>query len=156
MKIKWKKLIASLAVPLAVGGLSGLITKDNVIMFELVTKPPLAPPAWLFPAVWTLLYILMGLASCTVWVSDAQPKLKRHGTVYYALSLVLNFCWPIIFFNLDKYLAAFICLCLLWISVLLTAVQFRRADGRAGRLMLPYLLWVTFAGYLNMGIYLLN
>lgn len=146
----------SLAAPLAVGGLSALITKDNMVMFELVKKPPLAPPGWLFPVAWTILYILMGLASYWVWTSDAQPRVKRSGAAYYVLSLVFNFAWPIIFFNFDKYLAAFIWLCLLWLFILLTAVQFRRADRRAGLAMLPYLLWVAFAGYLNLGIYLLN
>lgn len=156
VKIEWKKLIVSLAAPLAVGGLSALITKDNMVMFELVKKPPLAPPGWLFPVAWTVLYILMGLASYWVWNSDAQRGVKKAGAAYYALSLVFNFAWPIVFFNLDKYLAAFIWLCLLWLFILLAAVQFRRADSRAGVAMLPYLLWVAFAGYLNLGIYLLN
>ncbi len=156
MNIRRKRLIASLALPLAVGGLSGLITKDDVIMFRLLEKPPLAPPGWLFPIVWTLLYILMGLAAYRVWISAAPPGEKRLGAVCYALSLAFNFGWPVIFFTLDKYLAAFIWLCLLWVIVLLTTVRFRRLDGRAGALMLPYLLWVTFAGYLNLGVYLLN
>lgn len=156
MNIRWKKLIASLAVPLTVGGLAGFAAKDNMIMFELVSKPPLAPPGWLFPIVWTLLYILMGLAAYRVWISGAQPKVKRLAALYYALSLVFNFGWPVIFFNFDRYLAAFIWLCLLWLFALLTAVQFCKADNKAGWLMLPYLLWVIFAGYLNMGIYLLK
>lgn len=156
MKNRWKRLAASLAVPLAVGGLSGLITKDDTIMFELVNKPPLAPPGWLFPAVWTLLYILMGLASYLVWVSAVPPAQKKSAAVYYAVSLALNFSWPIIFFVLDRYLAAFILLCLLWGFVLLTSLRFRRIDAAAGLLMLPYLLWTAFAGYLNLGIYLLN
>lgn len=156
MKIRWKKLITSLAVPLAVGGLSGLITKDDTIMLELLEKPPLTPPGWLFPVVWTLLYILMGLAAYRVWISAAQPAQRKSAAVYYAVSLALNFSWPVIFFTLDKYLAAFIWLCLLWVLVLLTTVRFRRIDGTAGLLMLPYLLWTAFAGYLNLGIYLLN
>ncbi len=156
VKLQLKKLIASLALPLAAGGLSGFIARDDMILFELLEKPPLAPPGWLFPVAWTLLYILMGLASYRVWSSGAPPGTKRLGAAYYALSLVFNFGWPVIFFVLGKYLAAFIWLCLLWLFVLLTAVQFRKADTRAGQLMLPYLLWVTFAGYLNLGIYLLN
>lgn len=156
VKIEWKKLIVSLAAPLAAGFLSALITKDNMVMFELVKKPPLAPPGWLFPVAWTVLYILMGLASYWLWISGAQPRVKKAGAVYYALSLVFNFAWPIIFFNLDKFLAAFVWLCLLWVFILLAAVQFLKADRRAGLAMLPYLLWVAFAGYLNLGIYLLN
>lgn len=156
MKIEWKKLAVSLAVPLAVGGAAALITKDNMVMFEVLEKPPLAPPGWVFPAAWTVLYILMGLASYKVWISDAPPERRRAAGVYYALSLVFNFGWPIIFFNLEKYLAAFVWLCLLWLFTLAAAVQFKRADKASGWLMLPYVLWVTFAGYLNMGIYLLN
>ena len=156
VKIDLKKLMVSLAVPLAMGGRSALITKDNMVMFELVKKPPLAPPGWLFPVAWTILYILMGLASYWVWISDKPRGIKKAGAVYYALSLVLNFAWPIIFFDLDKYLAAFIWLCLLWIFILLATVQFSKSDRRAGIAMLPYLIWVAFAGYLNFGIYLLN
>lgn len=97
----------SLAAPLAVGGLSALITKDNMLMFEVIEKPPLAPPGWLFPVAWTILYILMGLASYRVWISDARKAGKQTTGVYYALSLVFNFGWPIIFFNAEKYLAVF-------------------------------------------------
>ena len=108
VKIEWKKLAVSLAAPLAVGGLAALITKDNMLMFEVIEKPPLAPPGWLFPVAWTILYILMGLASYRVWTSDARKAQKQTAGVYYALSLVFNFGWPIIFFNAEKYLAAFI------------------------------------------------
>lgn len=102
VKIKWKKLAVSLAAPLAVGGLSALITKDNMLMFEVIEKPPLAPPGWLFPVAWTILYILMGLASYRVWTSDARKAQKQTAGVYYALSLVFNFGWPIIFFNAEN------------------------------------------------------
>lgn len=156
VKIEWKKLAVSLAAPLAVGGLAALITKDNMLMFEVIEKPPLAPPGWLFPVAWTMLYILMGLASYRVWTSDARKAQKQTAGVYYALSLVFNFGWPIIFFNAEKYLAAFIWLCLMWIFTLLATVRFWKTDNAAGWLMLPYLLWTTFAGYLNMGIYLLS
>ena len=108
VKIEWKKLAVSLAAPLAVGGLAALITKDNMLMFEVLEKPPLAPPGWLFPVAWTMLYILMGLASYSVWISDARKVQKQTAGVYYALSLIFNFGWPIIFFNAGKYLAAFI------------------------------------------------
>ena len=156
VKIERKKLAVSLAAPLAVGGLAALITKDNMLMFEVIEKPPLAPPGWLFPVAWTILYILMGLASYRVWTSDARKAGKQTAGVYYALSLVFNFGWPIIFFNAEKYLAAFIWLCLMWICTLLATVRFWKTDNAAGWLMLPYLLWTTFAGYLNMGIYLLS
>lgn len=154
MKIKWKPLIISILIPLAVGGLSVLLTKDNMIMFDYVRKPPLSPPAWLFPVVWTVLYILMGLASYRVYISEAKGK--DSALVYYGVQLLFNFFWSIIFFNLGNYLFAFIWLAALWVLILITTVKFFRIDKPAGWLMIPYLLWVTFAGYLNYAIYLLN
>lgn len=154
MKIKWKPLIISILIPLAVGGLSALLTKDNMIMFDYVRKPPLSPPAWLFPVVWTVLYILMGLASYRVYISEADGK--DSALVYYGVQLLFNFFWSIIFFNLGNYLFAFIWLAALWVLILITTVKFFRIDKPAGWLMILYLLWVTFAGYLNYAIYLLN
>lgn len=154
MKIDWKKLAAAVALPLAVGGLSALITKDSIAIFGALKKPLLAPPAWLFPVAWTILYILMGIASYLVCISRSCGK--RSALSYYALSLAFNFGWPIIFFNLEKYLAAFVWLCIMWVFTLAALVRFWDVDKRAGALMLPYLLWTTFAGYLNYGVYLLN
>lgn len=156
MKHDYKRLGICLAVPLAVGGLAAYLMRDNTIMFELVKKPPLAPPPWLFPVAWTLLYILMGAASYRVWRSRAPLGRRRLAAVYYAMSLAFNFGWPILFFNLDKYLAAFVWLCLLWLFTLLSTAWFYRCDKPAGAMMLPYVLWVAFAGYLNLGVYLLN
>lgn len=156
MKTNLKRLAACIAAPLAVGGLAAVLTKDNMVMFELINKPPLSPPGWLFPIAWTILYILMGLASYWAFSANAAEKAKRAGLLYYALSLALNFAWPILFFNLDKYLTAFITLLFMWLFILLATVQFGKADRRAVLAMLPYLLWTAFAGYLNLGVYLLN
>lgn len=155
-KINWKLLIICIAIPLAVGGLSALLTKDNMIMFQYIRKPALSPPAWLFPVVWTILYTLMGISSYRVVSSDAAPKEIRGALIFYALQLFFNFLWSIVFFNLEAYLFAFIWLILLWALILITTVRFFRIDRRAGWLMVPYLLWVAFAGYLNYAIYKLN
>lgn len=155
-KINWKLLIICIAIPLAVGRLSALLTKDNMIMFQYIRKPALSPPAWLFPVVWTILYTLMGIASYLIVVSDAAPKEIRGALIFYALQLFFNFLWSIVFFNLEAYLFAFIWLILLWALILITTVRFFRIDRRAGWLMVPYLLWVAFAGYLNYAIYKLN
>ena len=152
----WKKLIISILIPLAVGGAAALIANGSFKDFEALNKPPLAPPAWAFPAAWTLLYILMGIASYLVCTADAPSGKKRSALVVYAVSLVFNFLWSIIFFNLDNYLLAFIWLCALWLLIVIATVQFFGIRRTAGRLMLPYILWVSFAGYLNYGIYLLN
>lgn len=156
MKTDWKKLGISVAIPLAVGGLSTLLTKDSMILFEAVDKPPLSPPMWLFPIVWSILYIMMGIASYLVCASDKPKRKKELALVYYAIQLAFNFGWSIIFFNIANYLAAFVWLCILWLFILLTMIQFFSVDKRAGWLLLPYLLWVSFAGYLNYGVYILN
>ena len=153
MKIQWKKLIVCIAIPLAVGAFAALLSRGGMDTFESLEKSPLSPPGWLFPVVWTLLYILMGIASYLVLTSG-----KNYGTAItvYAVQLIVNFLWPIIFFNLELYLFAFVWLAALWLLILFTAVLFYRISAPAGYLMIPYLVWVTFAGYLNYSIYLLN
>lgn len=153
LKIQWKKLIVCLAIPLAVGGLSALLTRSGMESFETINKPPLSPPGWLFPVVWTILFVLMGLASYLVAVSG---KPSRTALTVYGVQLFFNFLWSILFFNLSQYLFAFVWLVILWILILITTVLFYRISKSAGYLMLPYLLWVAFAGYLNFAIYLLN
>lgn len=153
MRKNRKLLVLCLAVPLAVGGLSALLTRNGMRTFDTIAKPRLAPPGWLFPVVWTVLYILMGIASYLVVKSE---KPNRSALAVYALQLVFNFFWSIIFFNMEQYLFAFIWLIALWLLILITIYQFYRISEPAGYLMIPYLLWVTFAGYLNLSIYLLN
>ena len=155
MKIEWKKLIISILIPLAVGGLSALLTSGSMQDFAAINKPPLSPPAWLFPVVWTILFVLMGIASYLVLTSSKPYRAKTALTVY-GIQLVFNFFWSIIFFNLEMYLFAFIWLVALWFLIILTTVLFYRISKPAGYLMIPYILWVTFAGYLNFAIYLLN
>lgn len=152
--IKWKPLLISILIPLAVGGLSALITGGAMEDFALINKPALSPPAWLFPVVWTILYILMGIASYIVWQSKSREK--DSALRVYALQLFFNFFWSFIFFNLQNYLFAFIWLLALWVLIIITTVLFYRINKIAGYLMIPYLLWVTFAAYLNFAIYLIN
>ena len=155
MKLEWKKLIICVAIPLAVGALASFITSDNIEIFLDLNKPPLSPPAWLFPVVWTILYILMGIASYLVYSSGKRVGVTTALKVY-GLQLIFNFFWSIIFFNLSNYLFAFIWIVALWLLILLTNRLFDKISVAAGYLLLPYLIWVSFAGYLNWGIYLLN
>lgn len=155
-EIKIKPLIAAIAIPLAVGGLSAFITKDAMSAFELLRKPPLSPPAWLFPVAWTILYILMGIASYFVWNKKVSPARKERALSFYAIQLAANFLWSIIFFSLEMYLAAFLWLVMLFLLVLVTGVLFYYIDKNAGRLMIPYVLWCGFALYLNLGVWILN
>lgn len=156
MTKKTKQFLICIAVPLLVGGLSALITRKGMDIFETINKPPLSPPGWLFPVVWTILFILMGIASYLVLVSvKPQGEINRALTVY-GIQLIFNFFWSIFFFNFSLYLFSFIWLVLLWLLILAAIVLFYRISKPAGYLMIPYLLWVTFAGYLNFQIYLLN
>lgn len=155
-KIQWKKLVICLAVPLAVGGLSALLTMDAMKTFSSVNQPPLSPPAWLFPVAWTILYLLMGLASYLVAVSGTRRTEIHAALTVYALQLAVNFLWSPIFFNWQAYLLAFLWLILLWVLIFITIRRFATISPIAGWLLVPYLVWVTFAGYLNLGIYLLN
>lgn len=156
MKIQWKKLFLFLAIPLAVGGLSALISGGGMKAFQTLEKPAFSPPGWLFPVAWTVLYLLMGLASYLVFESTVSMRQKRQALTAYGLQLAVNFFWSIIFFNSEAYLLAFLWLLLLWGLIMITLYRFYRITPAAGWLLVPYLLWVTFAGYLNLGIYLLN
>ena len=156
MKIDKKRLVICLAIPLVVGGAAGLLTMNSMEAFEALNQPPLSPPGWLFPVVWTVLYVLMGIASYLVSVSDAPQEEKARALWTYGIQLAFNFLWPIAFFNLKWYLFAFLWLVILWILILITALRFGRIRKPAGYLLVPYLLWVAFAGNLNLGIYLLN
>ncbi len=156
MIIRWKPLLIAIAIPLAVGGLAALLTAGSMDVFETVNKPPLSPPAWLFPVAWTILYVLMGIASYIIWEKKEAPVQREQALRLYGAQLVVNFLWPLVFFNMERYLAAFIVLVVLWLLIWLIWNKFRKLSAAAGWLLVPYLAWVTFAGYLNLGIYLLN
>ena len=156
MKIDKKELFLSIALPLLVGTVSGLLTRNAMMDFALLEKPPLSPPAWLFPVVWTILYILMGISSYLIKVSDANPEEKSNALTLYNYQLIVNFLWPIFFFNFGWYLFAFFWLLLLWILVILMIRSFHKINPIAAYLNIPYLVWLTFAAYLNFGIWWLN
>lgn len=156
MKINKKLLAICIAIPLAVGGLAALLTTDSMRAFASLNRPPLSPPGWLFPVAWTILYVLMGVSSYLVASCEAVRERKKRALWTYALQLAFNFAWPLLFFNLKEYLLAFVWLILLWLLILATAAQFFRIRRLAAYLLIPYVLWVTFAGYLNLGVYLLN
>lgn len=156
MKINWRKLLICLAIPLGVGGLSSLISGGGMDAYAVMNQPPLSPPGWVFPVVWSILYLLMGYASYRVYTSGAEQTLIRQTLVLYGAQLAINFLWPLVFFGLNWYLVAFILLILLWVLIFLTMRAFAKIDETASDLLLPYILWVTFAGYLNLGVFLLN
>ena len=155
-KIRRQALIISLAVPLGLGGASAALTKKGMQAFQAMAKPPLTPPQWVFPVVWSVLYVLMGIASYLVYVSDASEPRRERAISLYAIQLLMNFAWSIIFFSMRAFLLAFVWLIVMLFVIIAAAVRFWCIDHRAGKLMVPYAAWVTLAGYLNMGVYVLN
>lgn len=156
MKINFKALLISIAIPLAVGFLSGFLSRNSMEQFGMLNKPPLSPPGYLFPIVWTILYILMGIASYLVFTGNKKQQDIEDALTVYGVQLVVNFFWSIFFFRFEWYLFSFFWLVLLWILILYTIKLFYPLSKTAAYLLIPYLLWVTFAGYLNLSIYLLN
>ena len=155
MKINWKKLLICLAIPLAVGGLGALLS-GGMSDYGAMVKPPLSPPGWVFPIAWSILYLLMGYASYRILESDASKEEIKKALFLYGIQLLANFIWPLLFFGGRWFLLSFFWLILLWVLIYLTIRAFSKIDETAGNLLIPYILWVTFAAYLNFGIYLLN
>ena len=145
---------ASIAVALGIGSLSALLTSGSMDIYSSVETPPLSPPSIVFPIVWTILFTLMGISAARVFIAT-DYKWNSALTVY-VIQLAVNFFWSIIFFNMRAFLFAFIWLILLWVLIIVMIKGFYKYDKAAAILQIPYLLWVTFAGYLNIGIYWLN
>lgn len=155
-KINYRQLIICIAIPLLVGTLSAFLTRDGMKIFKDMAKPPLSPPGWLFPIAWIILYTLMGIASYFIYQKRNQSAKVAGALLIYGLQLLFNFFWSIIFFNVRWYFAAFFWLVILWALIGFTILAFREIDKKASYLLYPYLAWVTFAGYLNLGIAFLN
>ena len=149
-------LIKSVALPLCIGFLASLLTRQSMQIFPTLNKPPLSPPAIVFPIVWTILYTLMGIGFYLVVTSDGKEEDIQQAIRVYGIQLVVNFLWPTFFFNLQWYLFSFIWLIFLWILVFVMIVRFSRVSKTAAYINIPYLIWLTFAAYLNLGIFLLN
>ncbi len=153
---KIESYAVGIAIPLLVGILSAFLTMGSMDIYSSIVKPNTAPPAILFPIVWTVLYVLMGIGSTMVYKTDADPSLKRSALTLYGLQLAVNFFWSILFFNQRAFLLSFVWLIILWILILSMIVSFSKVNKAAALLQIPYLLWVSFAGYLNLMIVLLN
>ena len=160
MSERVKKIITyvvSILIPLAIGTLSALITMGNMDIYEEIVAPPLAPPGWLFPVVWTILYVLMGVSAGIVWLKRKEmPKEADKAISYYAISLVFNFVWSILFFNFRLYLVSFAWLIVLLVLIIYTIRAYFKISRVSAYLQIPYAAWVAFAGYLNLAIWFLN
>ena len=157
--MKWKKIAPyalSILLALSVGALSAILTRGGMDNFQSsVAKPPLSPPPWLFPVVWSILYILMGYGAGRIY-SERESEQKRKALLLYYVQLGVNFVWSFLFFEFRFYLFALMWLLLLWALVYLMIRAFCALDKTAARLQIPYLVWLSFAAYLNLGVYLLN
>lgn len=153
-KIQWKPFLVCIAIPMIIGGLSSLVTKNQMKEFNLLNQPEFSPPGWLFPVVWTTLYLLMGISSYLVFTSKC--RYKEIALALYAGSLAFNFLWPIVFFNFQSFVVAFLVLVIIVALVALTIAFYSKCNKIAALLQIPYLLWLLFAGYLNIAIYFLN
>lgn len=152
--IKLKPLLISLLIPLGIGSLASFLTMNSMDVYKNLNLPSFAPPSFIFPVAWTILYILMGISAYMIY--DSSSPLKSKALTVYSIQLIFNFIWPLIFFNGQMYLLAFMWLILLWILVLWMIILFHKINRVAAYFQIPYLIWLTFAAYLNLGIYLLN
>ena len=155
----WKKIkpfVAGIAIAWGVGILSALLTRGNMGLYDEIARPPLSPPMVLFPIVWGILFTLMGVSSALIWRERENGTDTGTALRIYALQLAVNFFWSIIFFNMRAFLFAFIWIMLLWALIIVMITQFRRINKTAAYLQLPYLIWVTFAAYLTLMIFLMN
>ena len=147
----------AIAIPLTIGIVSAALTRNNMDIYDKLNTPPLSPPSILFPIVWTLLYILMGISSAMVYTNRIGfREAAKNGLKAYVVSLVLNFSWSIIFFNLEASFLALLVLVALLFSIIKTIIEYRKVYPAAAYLQIPYAIWVAFAGYLNAGIWLIN
>ena len=156
MKRNWKTYLGWIALSEGVGALAGWLTREGTQFYkEFITKPELAPPAILFPIVWGILYALMGFGAARVILTPESPQ-RSAGLNLFVVQLMVNFFWSLIFFNLRTYGLALFWLGLLWVLIVWMILAFRQTDKPAAWLQLPYLLWVSFAAYLNWGVWVLN
>lgn len=151
------KLVISVALPLAVGGLSGYATASGVsTWYPTLVKPPFNPPAWLFGPVWTMLYIMMGVALFLVWRRGLDVDGVPIALTIFAVQLALNGLWSILFFGAQAPGWALAEIMLLWVAIGFTTLLFWRVVPLAGALLLPYFAWVSFASVLNASLWWLN
>ena len=151
------KLVVSIIACLAAGAIGSIFTRQAIpTWYATLEKPVFNPPNWLFAPVWTLLYIMMGIAAFLVWRKGLENRQVRVALIVFLVQLVLNALWSVAFFGLESPLFGVVVIAALWVAILLTVLKFYRISLAASALMWPYLLWVTFAAVLNSSIWLLN
>ena len=153
---KWLSYVLWILFTEGVGFLSGWLTREGSQLYsQTIVKPPLSPPAMVFPIVWGILFVLMGIGAARIYLAEPSPE-RTRGLRIFLLQLAFNFFWSILFFNFQVFGIALIWLLILWGLILWMIFTFRQVDPPAAWLQVPYLLWVTFAAYLNFGVWRLN
>lgn len=155
-KVHFISLIINILIPLGGGALVGYITRNAMESYNTIKKPFFSPPGIVFPIVWTILYILMGIAAYRIYNKTKEREIKGDEYFFYLVQLLFNFGWSFIFFSFKLYGLAFLWLIVLFILVVITTVKFLKVDKKAGLLMIPYILWLAFAGVLNYYVWMLN
>ena len=150
------RLVASILISEGIGVVSALFTMNTMEKYKELQLPPFSPPGWVFPVVWSILFLLMGIASYMVWVEGIEKRNVRDALVYYGIQLGFNFFWTIIFFRFEMRFLALLWIIALLFFIIITTVQFFKVKRAAGYLMIPYILWVSFAVYLNYMTWVLN
>ncbi len=154
-KVNWFQLLAIILITELAGVLSSLSSGNVGQIYASLNKPPLSPPGWLFGVVWPILYLLMGIAAYIIYQAPQSPEREKAINLYW-VQLFINFLWPIVFFRFEWFWISVLVILLLDVLVLITTILFYRINKIAGYLMIPYLLWILFATYLNIGIAVLN
>lgn len=152
----WKTYVFWILLAEGVGGLSGILTREGTQRYlETAAKPPLTPPGIVFPIVWTVLFLLMGIGAARIWLTPPTED-RSKALKIFLLQLGVNFFWSVLFFNWECYAFSLVWLLGLWMLILWMIVLYSRLDRPAALLQIPYLLWVSFAAYLNYGVWVLN
>lgn len=155
-KPSWKKYLFWIGLAEAAGALAGFLTRHGTKIYQqTANKPPLTPPGWVFPVVWAVLYALMGIGAARI-AAHPDGRQRNMALNVFVAQLIVNFFWSLLFFNAQAFGFAFVWLLLLWVLIVAMIFAFQRVDSGAAWLQVPYLLWVTFAAYLNLGTWLLN
>lgn len=149
-----KTYLISIGIALAAGALSSFLAMGEMEEYSALKQPPLAPPGWLFPVVWTVLFVLMGISAARVYLNS--PEDWPTGLKLYVVQLVLNVLWTPLYFTFNLRLAAFVLLLILLGTVVAMTVEFHKVDRTAAYLQIPYIVWLVYAGYLNLATYILN
>ncbi len=153
-KKAWGRYLFFILLALGAGGISGWLSAEGMRVYSAeAQKPPLTPPDAVFPIVWTALYVLMGIGAARVSMKGREGW---KGLRIWSVQLMVNFSWSLIFFNIQAYFQALICLAVLALLVLAMILEFFETDRRAAFMQIPYFFWLCFAGYLNFGVWMLN